>query len=187
LATHRIAATHVKSFTRDLPRVLCQWPRTRMVVVPSQQETFSNIPLEVALWARQQGPIVVASRVGGFVDQIEDGVTGFFSDLTSCEAMGQTLQHVLDLSAEQQAVIRRQACEKVVRLYDFQRNFPATLRWFWGMHTSRPAALECSLVLYTFVCEHAVLCRSVRENVAGVLVVVHRISVHVAPAESTYV
>jgi hypothetical protein len=39
---------------------------------------------------------------------------------------------VLNLSEEQQAVIRRQAYEKVVRLYDFQRNFPATLRWFWG-------------------------------------------------------
>jgi glycosyltransferase involved in cell wall biosynthesis len=137
LAAHRIASTHVRSFTRDLPKALCQWPRTRMVVVPSKQETFSNIPLEVALWARHQGPIVVASQVGGFVDQIEAGVTGFFLDLTSCEAMGQTLQHVLSLSAGQQAVIRRQAYEKVVRLYDFQHNFPATLRWFWGVHNPR--------------------------------------------------
>jgi glycosyltransferase involved in cell wall biosynthesis len=131
---HRISATHVKAFTRELPKALCQWPRTRMVVVPSTHETFSNIPLEVALWARRQGPLVVASQVGGFVDQIEDGVTGFFLDRTSCEAMGRTLQHVLGLSQEHQAVIRRQAYEKVVRLYDFQRNFPATLRWFWGAH-----------------------------------------------------
>ena len=82
IATHQIAATHIKFFTRDLPRALCQWPRTRMVAVPSQQETFSNIPLEVALWARHAGPVVVASRVGGFVDQIEDGVNGFFLDIT---------------------------------------------------------------------------------------------------------
>ena len=139
LAEHRIAATHVKSFTRDLPRALCQWSRTRMVVVPSRQETFSNIPLEVALWARQQGPIVVASRVGGFVDQIEDGVTGFFIDPLSCETMGQTLQQLLDLSEEQRASIRRRAYEKVVRLYDFERNFPATLRWFWEGHNPRTA------------------------------------------------
>jgi len=137
LAAHRIASTHVRSFTRDLPQALCQWPRTRLVVVPSKQETFSNIPLEVALWARHQGPIVVASQVGGFVDQIDAGVTGFFLDLTSCEAMGQTLQYVLNLSAEHHAVIRRQAYEKVVRLYDFQHNFPATLRWFWGVHNPR--------------------------------------------------
>jgi glycosyltransferase involved in cell wall biosynthesis len=139
LAEHRIAATHVKSFTRDLPRALCQWSRTRMVVVPSRQETFSNIPLEVALWARQQGPIVVASRVGGFVDQIEDGVTGFFIDPLSCETMGQTLQQLLNLSEEQRASIRRRAYEKVVRLYDFEQNFPATLRWFWEGHSPRAA------------------------------------------------
>jgi len=140
LAVHRIAATHVKTFTRELPKALCQWPLTRMVVVPSRQETFSNIPLEVALWARQQGPIVVASRVGGFVDQIEAGVTGFFIDPTSCEAMGETLQQVLNLSEAQRTSIRRQAYEKVVRLYDFAQNFPTTLHWFWEAHNPRTAA-----------------------------------------------
>jgi glycosyltransferase involved in cell wall biosynthesis len=140
LAAHRIAATHVKAFTRELPRALCQWPRTRMVVVPSRQETFSNIPLEVALWARQQGPVMVASRVGGFVDQIEDGVTGFFIDPLSWTSMGQILQQVLNLSEEQRAGIRRRAYEKVVRLYDFEQNFPAMLRWFWGEHTPWTAA-----------------------------------------------
>ena len=140
LAVHRIAATHVKSFTRELPKALCQWPRTRLVVVPSRQETFSNIPLEVALWARQQGPIMAVSHVGGFVDQIEDGVTGFFIDPLSCETLGQTLQQLLNLSEERRASIRRRAYEKVVRLYDFRQNFPATLRWFWGEHTSQTTA-----------------------------------------------
>ena len=140
LAVHRIAATHVKSFTRELPKALCQWPRTRIVVVPSRQETFSNIPLEVALWARQQGPIMAVSHVGGFVDQIEDGVTGFFIDPLSCETLGQTLQQLLNLSEEQRASIRHRAYEKVIGLYDFKQNFPATLRWFWGAHNPRTAA-----------------------------------------------
>lgn len=132
LAVHRISATHITSFSRELPRALCQWPRTRMVVVPSRQETFSNIPLEVALWARQQGPVAVVSHVGGFVDQIEAGVTGFVFDPTSCAALTQTLQQGLDLSEAQRASMRRLAYEKVARRYDFAQNFPATLRWFWG-------------------------------------------------------
>jgi glycosyltransferase involved in cell wall biosynthesis len=132
LATHGIRATHVKHFTRELPRALCQWPRTKMVLMPSQQETFSNIFLEVALWARRAGPVAVASRVGGFVDQIIPGVSGFYLDITSPEAMARTLQHVLDLPAEAHATIRRQAYERVVQQYDFAQNFPATLRWFWG-------------------------------------------------------
>jgi glycosyltransferase involved in cell wall biosynthesis len=142
LALHHISATHIKAFTRELPRALCQWPRTRMVVVPSTQETFSNIPLEVALWARHQGPLVVTSQVGGFVDQIEDGVNGFFLDRTSTAAMGHTLQRVLNLSPAQQAIIRRQAYERVVRLYDFQRNFPTTLRCFWGTASSQIPPLK---------------------------------------------
>jgi glycosyltransferase involved in cell wall biosynthesis len=131
LQQYSIRATHIKHFTRALPQALCQWPRTKVVVVPSQQETFSNIVLEVALWARHSGPLVVASRVGGFVDQIEAGQTGFFLDIASCHAISQMLHHVLHLPAAQHASIRRKAYRRVIHDYDFRYNFPATLRWFW--------------------------------------------------------
>lgn len=138
IAAHGLAATHIRAFTRALPRALCQWPRTRMVVVPSQHETFSNIPLEVALWARHHGPVVVASRVGGFLDQIEDGVTGFFLDQTSSPAMGQTVQRVLEVPATAHARIRQQAYTRVMQRYDVRRTFPATLAWFWGTPAPAP-------------------------------------------------
>jgi glycosyltransferase involved in cell wall biosynthesis len=131
LQQHAIRATHIKAFTRDLPRALCQWPRTKMVVVPSRHETFSNIPLEVALWARENGPVVVASTIGGFVDQIEAGITGFFIDNSSSQHITQTLLHVLDLSEDAHAAIRYQAYQRVIRAFDFAQNFPVTLRWFW--------------------------------------------------------
>jgi glycosyltransferase involved in cell wall biosynthesis len=114
-----------------------------MVVVPSQQETFSNIPLEVALWARHAGPVVVASRVGGFVDQIDAGTTGFFIDTTSRHHMTQTVQAILDLPEEAHAAVRRQAYQKVVQHYDFQRNFPLTLAWFWGRERIDSRSLAC--------------------------------------------
>jgi glycosyltransferase involved in cell wall biosynthesis len=131
LQQHAIQATHVKKFTRDLPRALCQWPRTKMVVVPSRHETFSNIPLEVALWAREKGPVTVASSAGGFVDQIVPGVTGFLVDISSRQHISQTLRQVLDLSQEAHAAIRRRAHERVVQNYDFLQNFPAAISWFW--------------------------------------------------------
>jgi glycosyltransferase involved in cell wall biosynthesis len=131
LRQHAIRATHVKTFTRDLPRALCQWPKTKIVVVPSRHETFSNIPLEVALWARENGPVVVASTAGGFVDQIEAGVTGFLIDISSCENITQTMLRVLALSPGAHAAIRYQAYERVIHAFDFAQNFPATLRWFW--------------------------------------------------------
>jgi glycosyltransferase involved in cell wall biosynthesis len=137
LRQHAIRATHIKTFSRDLPRALCQWPRTKMVVVPSRRETFSNIPLEVALWARENGPVVVASTVGGFVDQIEAGVTGFFIDISSTEDITQTMLQVLDLSPDAHAAIRHQAYQRVIQAFDWARNFPATLRWFWPCESRR--------------------------------------------------
>ncbi len=131
LAQHAIQATHIKAFTRHLPRALCQWPKTKMVVVPSRHETFSNIPLEVALWARENGPVVVASSAGGFVDQIEPGITGFLVDMTSAQCLTQTMRQVLDLSPEAHATMRQRAYRRVVQAYDFAQHFPATLRWFW--------------------------------------------------------
>jgi glycosyltransferase involved in cell wall biosynthesis len=131
LHQYGIRATHIKAFTRELPRALCQWSRTKMVLVPSRHETFSNIPLEVALWARQYGPVVIASTAGGFVDQIEAGVTGFFIDPSSTQHITQTLWQVLNLSPEAHAVIRQQAYERVTQAFDFAQNFPMTLRWFW--------------------------------------------------------
>jgi glycosyltransferase involved in cell wall biosynthesis len=131
LQQYAIRATHIKAFTRDLPRALCQWSRTKMVVVPSRHEPFSNIPLEVALWARERGPVVVASAAGGFIDQIEAGVTGFFIDTSSPQRITQTMLQVLDLSPGAHATIRHQAYQQVIRAFDFARNFPVTLEWFW--------------------------------------------------------
>ena len=138
LQRHAIRATHIKMFTRDLPRALCQWARTKIVVVPSRHETFSNIPLEVALWAREKGPVVVASTAGGFVDQIEPGITGFLVDILSSQHVTRTLQQVLEVSPEAQATIRHRAHQRVVQNYDFVRNFPATLRWFWQREPRSP-------------------------------------------------
>ena len=143
LHQHQIRATHIKAFTRDLPRALCQWARTKMVVVPSRQEPFSNIPLEVALWAREHGPVVVTSTVGGFVDQIEPGVTGFFIDISSQQLITQTMRHVLDLSQEAHAAIRHQAYRRVIRDFDFAKNFPATLCWFWQRESRRAGEHAC--------------------------------------------
>jgi glycosyltransferase involved in cell wall biosynthesis len=138
LQQHAIRATHIKVFTRDLPRALCQWARTKIVVVPSRHETFSNIPLEVALWAREKGPVVVASTAGGFVDQIEPGITGFLVDILSCQRVTQTLHQALSLSPEAHATIRHRAHQRVVQKYDFIHNFPATLGWFWQREPRRP-------------------------------------------------
>ncbi len=132
IASTRIHATHIKQFTRALPIALSQWPRTKAVVLPSRQETFSNIPLEVGLWARHHGPVVVASRIGGFVDLIEDGMTGFLFKTESSDALTQALHRVFHLSPQDHATIRQRLYQRVVRQHDFKYTFPTILRWFWS-------------------------------------------------------
>jgi hypothetical protein len=73
----------------------------------------------------------VASTIGGFVDQIEAGVTGFFIDISSDQHITQTLLHVLDLSQDAHVEIRYRAYQRVTRAFDFAQNFPITLRWLW--------------------------------------------------------
>jgi len=84
------------------------------------------------LWVRENGPLVVASQVGGFVDQSEPSSTGFFIDTALPEAMMHTSQHVLDLPPQASVAIRRHAYQRVVREHDLRRNFPKTLHWLWG-------------------------------------------------------
>lgn len=129
---HQVPATHIRQFNRELAKALCQWPGTKAVVTPSRQETFSNIPLEVALWAQHQGPVVVAADVGGFVDLIEDNKTGFLFKTESRQSLQQTLQRVFRLSPDIHASIRQNLYQRVTRQHDFQRTLPATLHWFWG-------------------------------------------------------
>jgi glycosyltransferase involved in cell wall biosynthesis len=138
LAAHRLAATHIKHFTRELPKALCQWPQTRLVLMPSQQETFSNIVLEVALWARHHGPVVAASQVGGFVDQIVPGENGFFIDTAVPDTITRTVRQVLELPEATHARLRRNAYQRVLQQYDFRRNFPTTLRVLWGENAPPP-------------------------------------------------
>lgn len=78
---------------------------------------------------------MVASAVGGFLDQIEPGTTGFLVDISSPDRVAQTLRHVLDLSPQAQASIRHRAHQRVVQTYDFKENFLATLGWFWRKET----------------------------------------------------
>lgn len=132
LAARQIPATHIKQFNRELPMALCQWPATRAVVVPSRQETFSNIPLEVGLWARHQGPVVITSDIGGFVDLIEDNRTGFLFTSESHRSLHRTLQRVLALKPNRLSSIRQNLYQRVRQRHDFKHTFPRTLRWFWS-------------------------------------------------------
>ena len=126
-----ISCSLITQFTRELPIALCQHQQCRIVVCPSRSEPFSNIPLEVALWARDQGPVVLTSNVGGFIEQIDDKKSGFIFDIKDSKDLVEKIKFILQLSDEQLESIRLTACEKVIKERDFFNNFGLLLSSIW--------------------------------------------------------
>lgn len=126
-----LRATLVTEYTRELPRALCGLPETAAVVCPSRGETLANVPFEVALWAKHAGPVVVAPHRDGFVEQIDDGVTGVLYDVGTADALTSAMSRVLDLSEVRRAGMRAVAYERVRAERDVVCNFAQTLAFFW--------------------------------------------------------
>lgn len=124
--------TLVTHYTRDLPKALSQWPKTDIAVCPSRGDTFPNVPMEIALWAKNSGPICVTSNADGLDEQITDGYNGYKFDITTPESLTDVLEQTLAISSERKAIIRKNAYEKVIRERDFYKNFRETLAYFWN-------------------------------------------------------
>lgn len=119
-------------FTRELPIALCQYKQCKIVVCPSRREPFSNIPLEVGLWARKNGPVVLASNIGGFIEQIDDNKNGFLFNVDDHEDLARKIEYILQLPEKRLNSIRSAAYHKVVKERDFFKNFRLLLDSLWS-------------------------------------------------------
>lgn len=126
-----VRATLVTEYTRELPRAVCGLPETGVVVCPSRGETLANVPFEVALWAEHAGPVVVAPCRDGFVEQIDDGVTGVLYDPAAPGGLTTAIRRALGLSEARRAAIRAAAHARVRAERDVVRNLTQTLVFFW--------------------------------------------------------
>lgn len=130
---NKLDCTLITTFTRDLPSALCQYGRCKIVVCPSRREPFSNIPLEVGIWAKEKGPVVLASDIGGFVQEIIDGENGFLFKVDDSEDLARKIDSILLISEERLKSIRIEAYNKVQKERDFFKNFGLLLTSLWGV------------------------------------------------------
>ena len=124
--------TIISEFSRELPKALCQWRNTKVVVCPSRGEPFSNIPFETALWAKDNGPIVLASNIDGFVEQIRNGFNGYLFEVENSSDLAKNIDAILSLKTTVLNKMRENAYNKVMKERDFFGNFNNTLNYFWA-------------------------------------------------------
>lgn len=123
--------TVIPAFSRILPKALCQYEKTKIVVCPSRGEPFSNIPLETTIWAKDGGPVVLASNIDGFVEQIKPGFNGYLFETENASDLAKNIDHIFSLKTNILNKIRHNAYSKVVKERDFFANFKETLDYFW--------------------------------------------------------
>jgi L-malate glycosyltransferase len=108
-------ATHVSflGHREDVPALLAS---ADAFVLPSRSEAFPNGAIE----AMAAGLPVVASRVGGLLDLIEDGRTGMLVQPDNPAALAEALESLI-LSPARAAMVGSAARDEVTRRYSFER------------------------------------------------------------------
>ena len=129
---HNVKCTLFTEFNRELSIALCQYEKCKIVVCPSRREPFSNIPLEVGLWAKNHGPIVLASALDSFKEQINDGQNGFLFKVNNDRDLSMKIDSILSMPENQINIIRTNAYNRVIKERDFYKNFKLLLELLWN-------------------------------------------------------
>ena len=122
-----LRATYLDRFSRDLPRALASLPHTVAVACPSRSEPLANLPLEVSLWARHTGPIIIAPALGGFPETITHLDNGLLYDPTAPGALTAALRHALTMDTATHTAMRRRAHRRVAGERDVAAVYADTL------------------------------------------------------------
>jgi glycosyltransferase involved in cell wall biosynthesis len=127
-----LGVTFIDHYDRTLPRAASQWRNTRVACCPSRVDTLPNVPMEVGLWARKGGPIVIASATGGLPECVDDGRTGILFPNGDAAALRTTVLSVLRTPPSVFDPMRQAACEKVYSERNQHTNLVRLLRVVWG-------------------------------------------------------
>ena len=132
LNSQKSSFTLIPNFSRLLPQALCQWNNTKVVVCPSRGEPFSNIPLEVSIWAKDKGPIVLTSNIEGYLEQIINSHNGYLFNVDSSKDLADKINYILSIQDSKLKDIKQKAYKKVIKERDFFKNFMKTLKEIWA-------------------------------------------------------
>jgi glycosyltransferase involved in cell wall biosynthesis len=113
--------TPIYDLDMDLPKYIYQWPNTKIVAQLSSREPFGLVPEEVRMWAREEGPLIVASNLDGFIEQIDDNLDGFLVDPSNHVEVKSVFEKILEMPTEEYSRIKTQGYRRCLKNYDYTK------------------------------------------------------------------
>lgn len=98
--------------------LVAEFSAAEIVCIPSRFENFPNVCIEAMACAAP----VVAARVGGLAEMIEDGKSGWHFEAGDADSLYQTLAKTLKLDASARRTIGEAARERVLHLCGNEKN-----------------------------------------------------------------
>lgn len=99
--------------------------KSKMVIVPS--EWYENCPYAL-LQALAKGKIVIASRIGGLPELIEDKKTGFLFTAGDETELSKSIDHVMNMSEEDYDVMSEEISRKAFERHNWKSYFDVLIR-----------------------------------------------------------
>lgn len=115
----------ITEFNRELPKSIIQSKNICMVVCPSHKECFSNIPLEVSVFGKKSGAVLLCRDIPSYTEPITNSYNGFiFSDESDLvDKMGKILQ----MTTTERKQIATNAYHHVTKNYSLIKQFEKLL------------------------------------------------------------
>ena len=102
------------------PHYLMQWHNTKILALMSRAEPYGLIPTEARFY-RNPNLVLLASNIDGFKEQIENGRSGFLTDLDSTSIRHSFLK-LAGLSANAKKALSIQGYKKAIKLNQIDIN-----------------------------------------------------------------
>lgn len=99
-----------------LPHYIMQWKNTKILALLSRAEPFGLIPIESRFYKNKNLSLLV-SDMGGFREQVDDGVDGFKTKLDD-KSIRSKLKKIAALSEREKIAITERGYNKVIQAYD---------------------------------------------------------------------
>lgn len=125
-----LAASNV-TFLGFLSKERLQAERSHAMALIVPSVWYENAP-GVALEAMAEGLPVIASKIGGLPEQVEDGVNGYLVEPQDIDAWCATLQKFMALPKEERRKMGLASCRFIVEKFNWQIHIKALEEVYWG-------------------------------------------------------